>query len=82
MASPSLMRSATRSNLSVYARFALQGLPGCYNAARRWMSSQDLANGVEANKEWETLAEEVKAGHQKSMFKILEERGYIHDVTG
>ena len=46
------------------------------------MSSQDLANGVEANKEWETLAEEVKAGHQKSMFKILEERGYIHDVTG
>jgi tyrosyl-tRNA synthetase len=27
-------------------------------------------------------AEEIKAGRQKSMFKKLEERGYVHDVTG
>jgi hypothetical protein len=41
-----------------------------------------LAKVAEAEKEWTEQAAEIKAGRQKSMFKKLEERGYIHTVTG
>ena len=32
--------------------------------------------------EWQENAAEIKKGNKKSMLSILEERGYIHEITG
>jgi tyrosyl-tRNA synthetase len=41
-----------------------------------------LAKIADAEINWQEKASRIKAGQEKSMFTILEERGLIHTVTG
>lgn len=36
----------------------------------------------EAEEEWRTRAQDIKAGRMPSLFKTLEERGYINQTVG
>jgi tyrosyl-tRNA synthetase len=41
-----------------------------------------LAKIAEAEKEWQAKTNDIKAGRQKSMLTILEERGLVNTITG
>jgi tyrosyl-tRNA synthetase len=41
-----------------------------------------LAKIAEAEKDWRMEANEIKAGRQKSMLTILEERGLVNTIAG
>jgi hypothetical protein len=78
----SLFRNPSRPDLYICARCAFRSSRNSNNAARRWIGTKYLAKVAEAQFAWSEQAMEVKAGKKKSMFKILEERGYIHQTAG
>ena len=41
-----------------------------------------LAKVANAEAEWQEKASKIKAGKQKSMLTILEERGLVNTITG
>ncbi|KAG0645707.1 Tyrosyl-tRNA synthetase [Hyphodiscus hymeniophilus] len=83
MAPLSCLRSP-RSRPSLCARCAFRAAYRPSKVARRWMGTNYMATAAAADMEgeWAARAKEIKAGNKKSMYKKLEERGYIHAVTG
>ncbi len=53
-----------------------------WRVARRFVGQKYLAKKADAAEEWERQAARIRAGKQKSMLSILEERGYIQEITG
>lgn len=49
---------------------------------RRCITQQHIARTKNAEKEWATFAEEIKAGKRKDFAQHLEDRGLLHDVVG
>lgn len=49
---------------------------------RRYIGMKYLAKVADAEKAWGEKAKEIRAGNQKSMLSILEERGLVHQTTG
>lgn len=41
-----------------------------------------MAKVADAQLAWTAQAQEIRAGKKRSMFKMLEERGYIHQTAG
>jgi len=50
--------------------------------ARRAIGTKWLKKTADAETNWQIQALEIKDGKKKSMLKILEERGLVHNVTG
>jgi len=82
MASPSLLRVSTRSDLYVCARCAFQASKASQKTTRRWIGTKYLAKVADAELQWQEQKLEIKAGKKKSMLTILEERGLINQTTG
>ena len=49
---------------------------------RRWISRRYLEKEAAAKVRWDKQAEEVRAGKKQTFFKMLQERGYLHQVIG
>ncbi|KAJ9640181.1 tyrosyl-tRNA synthetase [Knufia peltigerae] len=49
---------------------------------RRWITRNHMRKIQEAEEEWRTRAQDIKAGRMPSLFKTLEERGYINQTVG
>ncbi|RQM08832.1 hypothetical protein DH86_00002961, partial [Scytalidium sp. 3C] len=49
---------------------------------RRWIGQKYLAKLADAEMSWQEKASKIRAGEQKSMLAILEERGYVHAIAG
>ncbi|KAI9640030.1 tyrosyl-tRNA synthetase [Ciborinia camelliae] len=82
MATTSLLQRSARPDLYVCARCAFKVSRNSNKASRRWIGTKYLAKVSNAELEWAKQAEIIKAGKQKSMLSILEERGYVHQITG
>ncbi|PQE06036.1 tyrosyl-tRNA synthetase protein [Rutstroemia sp. NJR-2017a BBW] len=78
----SLLRNPSRPDLYICARCALRSSRNSNNAARRWIGTKYLAKVADAQLAWGEQAKAIRSGKKKSMFKILEERGYIHQTAG
>lgn len=79
MATASLFNRSARPDIYVCARCASRNSS---KASRRWIGTKYLAKVADAELQWGQKAVDIKAGKQKSMLSILEERGYVHQVTG
>jgi tyrosyl-tRNA synthetase len=77
MVTPSLFRSI-RPDLYICARCAFR----TSKPSRRWVGTKYLAKKAKADEKWAELAADIRDGKKKSMFKTLEERGLIYNVTG
>ncbi|EKD17135.1 uncharacterized protein L3040_005355 [Drepanopeziza brunnea f. sp. 'multigermtubi'] len=82
MASRSLIRSSTRPNPNVCARCAFRASKSLAPTSKRWIGTKYLAKVANAELEWEEKAKKIRAGEEKSMLSILEERGLVQKVTG
>lgn len=82
MASPSLFRSSTRPNLYLCARCAFQASKPPGSIAKRWIGMKYLAKVADAELAWQEKASRIRAGEEKSMLTILEERGLVQTITG
>ncbi|KAI6714139.1 hypothetical protein JHW43_003360 [Diplocarpon mali] len=82
MTSHSLLRSLARPNLCVCARCTFRALKPQNFAVKRWISKQHLAKKAIAAEGWKQKAYKVRAGDEKSMLTILEERGLVQTTTG
>ena len=49
---------------------------------QRSISEKYIAKEAEAETQWKSYHEDIKAGKRQSMLSILEERGYINAVAG
>ncbi|KAI9743584.1 MAG: tyrosyl-tRNA synthetase [Claussenomyces sp. TS43310] len=49
---------------------------------RRMVGTKWLAKKADAEKDWQQRAQEINAGKRKSMLRILEERGLVHQIAG
>lgn len=52
------------------------------SATRRWIGMKYLAKVAAAEDDWQVQASRIKAGKERAMLDILEERGLICQVTG
>ncbi|KAK6603605.1 Tyrosine-tRNA ligase, mitochondrial [Botrytis cinerea] len=82
MATTSLLRYSARPDLYVCARCAFRASRNSNKASRRWIGMKYLAKAADAQVAWAKNAAEIKTGKKKSMLSILEERGYVHQITG
>ncbi|QSZ32184.1 hypothetical protein DSL72_001755 [Monilinia vaccinii-corymbosi] len=82
MATTSLLQRSTRPDLYVCASCAFKTSRNSNKASRRWVGTKYLAKVADAELDWAKKASDIKAGKQKSMLSILEERGYVHQLTG
>ncbi|KAE9366519.1 hypothetical protein N431DRAFT_417315 [Stipitochalara longipes BDJ] len=82
MASRSLFRASTRPDLYICARCALRASQSQSKTTRRWIGMKYLAKVADAEKQWKEKAESIRAGKEKSMLTILEERGLVQTITG
>lgn len=49
---------------------------------KRWIGMKYLAKVAAAEDEWQQKASRIRAGKEKDMLTILEERGLVNQVTG
>jgi tyrosyl-tRNA synthetase len=49
---------------------------------KRFISDRLLQNQIAAEWEWKQQADQVRKGEKKSMLQLLEERGYVNQLTG
>lgn len=49
---------------------------------RRWIGLKYIEKQKAAAEEWSLRAEQIKAGTQRNLWDIFEERGYVKDVAG
>ncbi|APA08814.1 hypothetical protein SS1G_02608 [Sclerotinia sclerotiorum 1980 UF-70] len=82
MATTSLLQRSARPDLYVCARCAFKASLNSNKASRRWIGTKYLAKVADAEIQWAKKAADIKAGKTKSMLSILEERGYVHQITG
>ncbi|OBT64198.1 hypothetical protein VE03_06833 [Pseudogymnoascus sp. 23342-1-I1] len=82
MASSSLLRSASQQRLCQCGRTAARSTRPHGATGRRYIGMKYLAKVADAEKAWGEKAKEIRAGNQKSMLSILEERGLVHQTTG
>ncbi|KAA8569967.1 hypothetical protein EYC84_002305 [Monilinia fructicola] len=82
MATTSFLQRSARPDLYVCARCTFRASQNSNKASRRWIGTKYLAKVADAELAWAKKAADIKAGKQKSMLSILEERGYVHQVTG
>ncbi|KAF5868175.1 putative tyrosyl-trna mitochondrial precursor protein [Botrytis fragariae] len=82
MATTSLLRYSARPDPYVCARCAFRASRNSNKASRRWIGMKYLAKAADAQVAWAKNAAEIKTGKKKSMLSILEERGYVHQITG
>jgi hypothetical protein len=82
MPPPSLLRSWTRPNLYVCARCALVASQAPSKTTRRSIGLKYLTKVADAENQWKGKAARIRAGEEKSMLTILEERGLVQSITG
>ncbi|RAL62191.1 hypothetical protein DID88_002675 [Monilinia fructigena] len=82
MATTSFLQRSARPDLYVCAKCTFRASQNSNKASRRWIGTKYLAKLANAELAWAKQATEIKAGKRKSMLSILEERGYVHQVTG
>ncbi|OBT43972.1 hypothetical protein VE00_04682 [Pseudogymnoascus sp. WSF 3629] len=82
MASSSLLRSASQHRLCQCSRTAARSTRPHAATGRRYIGMKYLAKVADAEKAWAEKAKDIRAGKQKSMLSILEERGLVHQTTG
>ena len=49
---------------------------------KRWIGMKYLAKVADAEEAWQQKASRIRAGKEKSMLTILEERGLVQRTTG
>ncbi|TVY71545.1 Mitochondrial tyrosine--tRNA ligase [Lachnellula suecica] len=82
MASLSFLRPSTRPDLYVCAKCALRATNAPNRSRRKWISTSWIQKTEVAVAEWEKKAKQIRAGKEKSMLTILEERGLVHQIAG
>ncbi|KAH8816376.1 hypothetical protein F5884DRAFT_896163 [Xylogone sp. PMI_703] len=82
MPSASLLKRRTQPDLYVCARCSFQASRIPNRSSRRWIGQKYLAKLADAEMAWQEKAYKIRAGQQKSMLTILEERGYVHSIAG
>ncbi|TAQ84036.1 hypothetical protein B7494_g7646 [Chlorociboria aeruginascens] len=78
MATHSFIRMSVRQNLYICASCAFRAT----KISRRWIGTKYLQKMADAEVVWQEQAKKIRAGEQKSMLTILEERGYVQTITG
>ncbi|RKF54041.1 Tyrosine--tRNA ligase, mitochondrial [Golovinomyces cichoracearum] len=82
MASQMFSRKPIGREVYYYSRFRVRSEVTGIRTTKRWIGMKYLAKIADAEDEWQKKASRVRAGKQKSMLTILEERGLICQVTG
>ncbi|CZR55816.1 related to tyrosine--trna ligase precursor, mitochondrial (cyt-18) [Phialocephala subalpina] len=82
MALSSLLRASKRPDPYVCARCAFQASNAPSKTTRRWLKIEYTDRVAEAEMTWGERASSIRAGKEKSMLTILEERGLVQTVTG
>lgn len=80
--SSSLLRNSARPSPYICPRCVLQPPKAISKESRRWIGLKYLAKVAEAELAWQSKATEIKKGAKPSMLSILEERGYVHTISG
>jgi tyrosyl-tRNA synthetase len=81
MASPSILRNASRPGINTCAICSLHAAKTVSRTSKRHIGLKWLAKKDEAEKQWQEQAREIRAGNKKSMLTVLEERGLVHQLT-
>jgi hypothetical protein len=55
---------------------------GRWSESRRYLHDRWLQRQYAAELEWKNQADEIRNGRHKGMLDILEERGFVHQITG
>lgn len=82
MASQHILRRATKQEASLCTRCYLRAITPANFTSKRWIGMKYLAKVAAAEDEWQEKASRIKAGKEKSMLTIFEERGLICNTTG
>lgn len=82
MTSHAVLRPTTRSDLYICARCSFRARNGIPRVSRRGLGTKFIAKVADAEQDWKQKALRIRKGEQQSMLSILDERGYINQITG